>query len=105
MARQRRRSGGGSGSSRCNDCGAPIKWLKSPFSSKWRPFEPSPVGPNDDTVAYPVEALRAWKFDELVEELMVRRDCSRAEAQEEAHAFAWYALHHCPNTRPRGGTE
>lgn len=103
MGRQRTRTRGHHQTSRCPTCSRSVKWLKSPFSSSWRCFEPTPVSPNAGAVAYPVEALRAWKFDELVEELMARRNQSRTDAQDEAYAFPWYALHHCPNEPTQDG--
>lgn len=84
---------------RCRSCGRPIVLLGSPFTSSWRAFEPTPVngrthiGPD----AFPTEGKRTWKLRDLIEDLMVRRQCSRAEAEDEAYAFPWHVLHRCPN--------
>lgn len=92
MARRRK------GPARCHTCQRPIKWLKSPYSHSWRTFEPDAVNPHTHTgaAAFPVEGVRAWVLREFVEELMVRREQPRAEAEDEAYAYPWHVLHICP---------
>lgn len=95
MSRRHRRAGG----NRCRDCHRPIALLGSPFTDSWRAFEPTPV--NGRTYqggnAYPSEGKRTYRFRDLVEELMVRRECSRSDAEDEAYAMPWFVLHDCPN--------
>lgn len=100
MSRRRRR---GSGPPRCKDCYRPVRFFRSSVTGRWRPFEPKPVNPHQQlpAPAWPVENnVLAWPFRDLVEDLMVRRTCSQAEAEDEAHAMPSYLPHQCPN-RPQ----
>jgi hypothetical protein len=95
------------GPPRCQDCHRPFKWLKSPTSSAWRKFDPGTVNPrtHTGTPAYPREGLATYTFNALVEELMGRRECSRAEAQDEAYAFPWHPVHVCQPTTAGGDSD
>lgn len=66
---------------------------------QWRTFEPRPVDQRTmHGTAFPVCDRRAWRFRELVEDLMVRRECSQADAEGEARDVPWYQPHTCPTT-------
>jgi hypothetical protein len=84
---------------RCRDCRAPIAWYLSPFTGKVRKFDARPVDGRTHTgaPAYPVEGRRAWKFTVLVDDLQVRRECSRDDAEAEAYDMPWHVAHDCPN--------
>lgn len=99
MTRNRRKRG----PARCNTCQAPIVFLT--LRGAWRPFEPRPYVPGSLTInpAYPVEGKIAWPLEDLVVELMGRRECSEAEARDEAHDFEWRTVHHCPDDPERKG--
>ena len=75
-------------------------WARWAHNVTWRTFDPKAADLRQTTgqVAYPIEANRAWRFRELVEDLMVRRLCSETEAQEEAYAVPWHVPHHCPES-------
>lgn len=97
MARRRRKQ---SGPARCKTCQAPIVWLL--LRGKWRSFEPRPVERLPEVVrlqnpSYPIEGKIAWPLEDLVVELMGRRECTEAAAREEAHDFEWRTIHHCPD--------
>lgn len=83
---------------RCPDCHQPTVWLASPWSGRWRRFDPTPLNgrAHNGPTAYPVEGRRAWRVRDLVEELMIRRDCSRAEAEDEAYDMPFHVPHVCP---------
>lgn len=105
--RQRRRHGRPT----CGNCGRPVVWLRramaAPGSSAWRTFDPKPVDgrTHHGPPACPVENGRlAWRFRELVEELMVRRECSQADAEDEARDMPWYVPHRCPQDAPTAAT-
>lgn len=95
----------------CKSCKGKVVFLASPFHpAKWRTFEPAPVNgrtyPGVD--AYPAEERRTYRFPDLVEALMMRRHCSRAEAEAEAYDVPWWVLHRCPNndtTDPSGAPQ
>jgi hypothetical protein len=95
VTRRRKRTG----PARCNTCQAPIVWLK--LRDKWRSFEPKPVVPGSThgigNPSYPVEGKIAWPLEDLVAELMVRRECSDTAARAEAYDFDWRTVHHCPD--------
>lgn len=95
MSRRRRRSG----PPRCKDCRAPVIFFRSPFTGGWRPFEVKPIGAAMHAgEAFPVENnVRAWRYRDLVEDLMVRLGISEPEAEEHAHAMPWHVPHNCPN--------
>jgi hypothetical protein len=98
MTRGRRR-----GTPRCNDCKAPVIFFRSPFTGGWRPFEAKPISPGQmhTAAAYPIENnVRAWLYRDLVEDLMVRRGIGQLEAEDEAHAMPWHAVHNCHATMP-----
>lgn len=99
MARKRRSP------PRCGECRQPIAWFR--LRGTWRPFNParfSPTRPAPGSAtaaaAYPVEGKTAWLMAALVEELMGRRECTRAEAEEEALDMPWHAVHVCPPPGP-----
>lgn len=94
MTRRRRRRG----PPRCNSCGRRIVFLLAPTSGSWRTFEPEPVDGRTwaGGEAYPTEGSRTYRYRDLVEELLVRRQCSRGEAEDEAYAMPWHVVHHCP---------
>lgn len=81
---------------RCNQCRLPICWLS--WRGHWRPYEPHHVDgrTHRGAPAHPVEAKKAWSFRELVEDLMVRREIGRDEAEDEAYAMPWFIPHVCP---------
>lgn len=87
------------GPTRCRNCKAPVAFFRSPFTGNVRAFNPKPVDMRTQQVeaAYPVWNLRAYKLRDLVEDLLVARRCSHAEAEEEAHDLPWHTLHACPN--------
>lgn len=99
MSARRRR--GPRGPARCRDCRAPIAFYGSPFTGARRAFDARPVDPRQlgqlPQPAFPVEnGSRAWRLEQLVEELMVRHGVGHAEALDEAHAMPWHTLHSCP---------
>lgn len=102
MSRRRRRSG----PIRCRDCQAPVVFFRDP-SGNWRTYQPHPVkgrthiGP----IAYPVDNGRAWRLDELVEELMIRLGYGREEALNAAYAVPWHVPHYCRNLPTTTETE
>lgn len=86
-------------SPRCNDCGRPVTFFRSAITGKWRPFDPKPVriGQQLTSPAWVVENnATAWPYRDLVEDLRVRRQCSQADAEDEAHAMPWHLPHDCP---------
>lgn len=91
MGARRRRQG----PTRCRRCDKPVKWIHH-RGRPWK-FDPRAVDPRTHAgpPAYPVEGTRAWYYPALVEELMGRRECSRAEAEDEAHDMPWYVPHSC----------
>lgn len=83
---------------RCRGCGARIVFFTSPFTGRPRAFDPTPVdmGRQLTRRAYPVENdTTAWKYLDLVEALMMRLGCGRAEAEEEARQLPWHTPHDC----------
>lgn len=85
--------------SRCIDCNKPVRFFRSTVTGSWRPFDPRPVSPGQQLAApaWVIENnVHAWPYRDLVEDLMVRHQCSRADAEEEAHAMAWHLPHRCP---------
>lgn len=92
------------GPPKCRRCDRGVKWIFH-RGRPWK-FEPRPVDPRTHTgpPAYPVEAGHAWGFPALVEELMGRRECSRTEAEDEAHDMTWYVPHACPAANNTEGT-
>lgn len=97
MTRRRRHQG----PPRCNTCDRRIQFLLSPAGG-WRTFDPEAVDGRTHTggEAYPTEGARTYRYRDLVEELLVRRQGSRADAEEEAYAMPWHVVHHCPPTTP-----
>jgi hypothetical protein len=94
--RKRTRTRGGP---KCRHCDARVVWFTDVVSGKARKFDPKPVDGRAHTgrPACPVENGRhAWRFRDLVEDLMVRRECSQETAQAEAYDMPWYVQHHCP---------
>jgi hypothetical protein len=82
------------------NCQRPVLFFRSPYSGRWRPFEPKPVDTTQQlpAPAYPIENQTIWwPYRDLVEDLMVRHHCSQAEAEDEAHAMPWHLPHTCPN--------
>lgn len=86
---------------RCKDCHARIQWLRL-SAGAWRTFKPGYVdGRNHvDAAAYPVENGRVWRFEALVEDLVLRHRCTRQEAIEEAYDMPWAVPHDCRTTTP-----
>lgn len=70
----------------------------------WRPFRPGIVAPGGAglpaAATYPVEGKFAWPVEDLVVELMGRREISEAAARDEAYDFPWMATHVCPDSPP-----
>lgn len=94
--RRRRRT---HGPARCQDCRAPIRWLR--LRGEWRPFNPKPVDPRHQVAgAYPVENRTAWPLEDLVVELMGRRNVGEAEARDEALDLPWHTRHICEREAP-----
>lgn len=95
------------GPARCTTCQAPIIWLR--LRDKWRSFEPRPVpsggGGHALNPSYPVEGKIAWPLEDLVAELMVRRECSETAAREEALDFDWRTVHRCPEDYDRRASQ
>lgn len=79
--------------------------LGSPFTGQWRAFDPTPVNGRTHQApdAFPSEGMRTYRYQVLVEELLLRRGCSRGEAEDEAYDMPWYVLHRCPNGPPPAG--
>lgn len=96
VSRPRRR--GRQQPTRCRKCNAQIVWLLR--GASWWRYDPRPVDPRTHAgpPANPVEGKRAWPLGALVEELMGRRECTEAEAREEALDMPWYQLHTCGRT-------
>lgn len=84
---------------RCNACRFPIVWFS--WRGSWRRYEPGQVDgrTHQGPPAHPVEGRRAWPLRELVEDLMVRRQISSAEAEDEVYAMPWHVPHVCPPDR------
>ena len=72
-----------------------MKWLTL-RGARWK-FDPRPVDPRTHAgpPAYPVEGHVAWPQARLVEELMGRREYSRADAIAETYDLTWHVLHTC----------
>jgi hypothetical protein len=87
---------------KCRDCQQSIAWFNVLGVGR-RPFEPKPVDPaSTGRPAYPVEGgALAWSLRDLVEDLMVRREISHDEADEEARAMPFHVRHICPNAPDR----
>lgn len=85
------------GPPRCTSCGAPFVWIRAPGTGNWCPFDPSPVDRRglQTRVAYPVEAERAWYPRDLIEDLMIRRHITEAEAAVEVDDMPWHTIHDC----------
>lgn len=105
MPRRRRHRG----PPKCRSCDRPVAFFVSPFSDKWRPFEPRPVDRSGIQVeAFPVEGRRAWRPRDLIEDLQVRpHPRTESEARQEVDDLDWYALHRCPehDERPTVDTD
>ncbi len=84
---------------RCRDCGAPIVFFRS-WTGNWRTFDPKPVNGRTHVgaLAYPILYGRAWRLQELVDELMARHQYSSAEAEDEAYDVPWRVAHTCRET-------
>jgi hypothetical protein len=82
---------------RCRSCKAPVVFFRSPFTGNVRAFNPKPIDMRTPLVeaAYPVLNRRAYKLHDVIEELVVVRRCSTAEAEEEARDLPWHTLHAC----------
>lgn len=102
MARRRARRGPPT----CQDCRQVIAWFHTP-TGQWRRFDPKPVDArhHNGPPACPVENGRiVWRYRELVEDLMVRREISQADAEDEARDMPWYVPHNCAeNPHPGPG--
>lgn len=99
MSRRARRRG----PARCGECQAPIEWFRWAHNGSWFPFQPRPVGPGMHDRAYPVENGRhAWRFRDLVEDLMVRREIGQGAAEDEARDMPWHVPHTCTNETAEG---
>ena len=86
-----------SGPPRCRTCGQPVVLLL--LRGKWRTFQARAVDGRTylGGTAHPVEGKYAWpSLRELVEDLMVRRECGRDAATDEAYDMPFYARHYCP---------
>lgn len=86
----------------CNACGGQVVFFRSPHSGSWMPFDPKPIdrAAHQGITPYPIENERAWKTRELVEDLMVRHQQSRDEAEREVNDMPWHVPHRCPNRIP-----
>lgn len=95
------------GPARCNGCRAHVVFYRSPFTGKVRTFEAKPVEPSHPLAgvkAFPVlGGTAAYKPADLVEHLMVQRQCSEVEAADEVRDVPWHLLHEC--TPVDGGDE
>lgn len=82
---------------RCNDCKARVRWFGSAVGHGWWLFNADPVkNPRERPLGgYPVENKKAWKFDELVEELMIRHGYLRGDAEDEVYDMPWHTRHAC----------
>lgn len=87
------------GRPRCRDCNAPIVFFRS-WTGNWRTFDPKPVNGRTHVgaPAYPIMHGRAWRLEELVDELMVTRKYWRDEAEDEAYDVPWHVAHACQTT-------
>lgn len=84
---------------RCKTCNARIVFHRT-WSGQWLTFEPREVDGRTHSTggAMPVVYGHAWQFRELVEELLVRHQYGRSDAEDEAYDVPWYVLHTCPLT-------
>jgi len=82
----------------CRNCRAPIAFFRSPFTDGVRIFNAKPVDMRGQLaeVAYPVLGRQAYRLRDVVDQLMVMRQCSHGEAEEEARDLPWHTLHACP---------
>ncbi len=93
MSHRRRRH---TGPPRCHTCREPVISLL--LRGKFRTFNPRPVDGRTHVGAHahPVEGKYAWSsLRELVEDLMVRREVGRDDAEREAYDMPWFARHTC----------
>lgn len=92
---------------KCRDCGQSIVWFTVERTGGRRPFDPRPVDPVAEVrPSYPIEnGVLAWTLRDLVEDLLVRRECSHDEADEEARAMPHHVRHVCPNAPARAHEE
>lgn len=85
---------------RCRDCGQPVTWFRSPFAGNPCPFDPTPVEPSHPLAgvkAFPVSGgTHAHKPNELAAHLMVRREITQTEAENEVRDMPWHLIHTCP---------
>lgn len=80
-------------------------FFRSSITGNFRPFEVKPVRPGQQQPrpTWVIENnVMAWPLRDLVEDLMVRLQCSATEADEHAHAMPWHVAHDCPNRRQEG---
>jgi len=96
MSRRKRRT-----APRCRDCQALIVFFRS-WTGSWRTFDPKPVNGRTHVgaLAYPILHGRAWLLEELVDELLVRHQYGRADAEDEAYDVPWHVAHNCRQPAP-----
>lgn len=87
------------GAARCRSCKAPVLFLRSPFTSNVRTFDPTPVEPSHPLAgvkAFPVlGGTAAYKPTDLADLFQVQRQCSSADAAAEVQDVPWFRLHEC----------
>jgi hypothetical protein len=89
------------GPAQCRNCRAPIAFFLSPFmTGQVRAFNPYPVDPRvqSGAASYPVLGRQAYRLPDLVDQLMVLRQCSHSEAEEEAADLPRHTFHACPDS-------
>lgn len=103
MSRRKKRS---SGPPRCRDCGVQITFYRS-WTGRWRTFDPKPVNGRTHigALAYPVLFSRAWRLEELIDELQARHGYGYAQAEDEAYDVPWHVAHNCRTAKPTEGSE
>lgn len=88
---------------RCNTCGGRIVFWRN-HNGRWRTYDPTPVnGRTHLGTAHPVWGNRAWRLDDLIEQLMVLTEQSSESARDEAYDVPWYVAHTCPPTTTTPG--
>lgn len=88
---------------KCRSCQRPVVFFRSPFAGKPCPFDPTPVEPSHPAAgvkAFPVlGGVQAYRPNELAAHLMVQRESSRTEAEDEVRDLPWHLIHTCrPDT-------
>ena len=90
-----------SGPARCRSCDRPVIFLRSPFTSNVRTFDPTELDgrTTSNPNAYPVLGRAAYRVTELAALLQVQRGASLGAVEDEIRDLPWHQLHTCtPDT-------